>query len=240
MPNRIIKESICRSESIDQLSWFEEVFFYRLIVNCDDYGRFDARPKILKSALFPLKDGITLKQIIDALNKLSTVGMVQVYEYDQKPYLQLMTWELHQQIRAKRSKYPPMMESDINCNQVIANVPVIQSNPIRIQSESESCICGTSPPQKRFIPPTLDEVKAYCQERKNSVDPERFIDHYTANGWVRGKTKIKDWKACVRTWEKGNKSYQTPGKLDNRMDNRTNHEQRSYDNDFYNKLINNP
>ncbi len=64
----------------------------------------------------------------------------------------------------------------------------------------------------RFIPPTLDEVKAYCSERGNNVDPERFIDYYTANGWKVGKNKMKDWKATVRTWEKngysnsGNKS----------------------------------
>jgi hypothetical protein len=44
-------------------------------------------------------------------------------------------------------------------------------------------------------------VSEYCQERGNSVDPQAFLDHYEANGWVRGKTKIKDWKACVRTWE---------------------------------------
>ena len=46
MPNRIIKESVCRSDSIDSLSWFEEVLFYRLIVVCDDYGRFDGRPGV--------------------------------------------------------------------------------------------------------------------------------------------------------------------------------------------------
>ena len=57
---------------------------------------------------------------------------------------------------------------------------------------------------KRFIPPTLEEVKAYCQERKNNVDAERFIDYYTANGWNVGKNKMKDWKAAVRTWEKNN------------------------------------
>ena len=45
MPNRIIKESICRSEEIDSLSWFEEVLFYRLIVTCDDFGRYDGRAK---------------------------------------------------------------------------------------------------------------------------------------------------------------------------------------------------
>ena len=55
----------------------------------------------------------------------------------------------------------------------------------------------------RFTPPTLEEVKAYCLERKNKVDAERFIDFYTANGWVQGKGKpIKDWKAAVRTWER--------------------------------------
>lgn len=57
--------------------------------------------------------------------------------------------------------------------------------------------------KKRFCPPTLEEVKMYCEERQNDVDAERFFDYYSANGWVQGKgTPIKDWKACVRTWEK--------------------------------------
>lgn len=61
--------------------------------------------------------------------------------------------------------------------------------------------------RKRFTPPSLEEVKAYCAERKNNVDAERFIDYYTTNGWVQGKGKpIKDWKAAIRTWERGNKS----------------------------------
>ena len=55
---------------------------------------------------------------------------------------------------------------------------------------------------KRFSPPSLKEVTDYCDERKNTVNPQMFIDHYETNGWFRGKTKIKDWKACVRTWEK--------------------------------------
>lgn len=55
--------------------------------------------------------------------------------------------------------------------------------------------------RSRFAPPSLKEVSDYCQERGNNVDPQKFIDHYETNGWVRGKTKIKSWKACVRTWE---------------------------------------
>lgn len=118
MPNRIIKESICRSDSIDSLSWFEEVLFYRLIVVCDDYGRFDGRPAVVKGSCFPLKDNITKKQIADALNKLSTVGLVRGYEVRGKSFLQLTAWEKHQQIRAKNSKYPA---PDETCNQLISD-----------------------------------------------------------------------------------------------------------------------
>ena len=58
-----------------------------------------------------------------------------------------------------------------------------------------------TPARKRFTPPTLAEVTAYCRERQNAVDPQRFIDYYPANGWKVGKNSMKDWKAAVRTWE---------------------------------------
>ncbi len=64
--------------------------------------------------------------------------------------------------------------------------------------------------RKRFTPPTLEEVKAYCKERNNRVDPQKWFDHYTSNGWIVGKTKMKDWKASVRTWERN--EYDRPKK----------------------------
>ncbi len=54
-----------------------------------------------------------------------------------------------------------------------------------------------------FRPPSLDEIKIYCHERKNDVDVQKFIDFYKAKGWMIGKNKMKDWKAAVRTWERG-------------------------------------
>ena len=54
----------------------------------------------------------------------------------------------------------------------------------------------------RFTPPTMEEVAAYCSERGNSVDAERFCSFYQSNGWKVGKNPMKDWKAAVRTWEK--------------------------------------
>jgi hypothetical protein len=132
MPNRILKESICVSDSIDQLSWFEEVLFYRLIVSCDDYGRYDGRPAIIKNRLFPLKENLTLKNVSAAINKLASAGLVVLYEFEGKPFLCLPTWNEHQTVRAKRSKYPApedgVKTSEIICKQVQADVPVIQSN----------------------------------------------------------------------------------------------------------------
>jgi hypothetical protein len=58
---------------------------------------------------------------------------------------------------------------------------------------------------RAFAPPSLQEVTDYCSERRNGVDPQRFIDFYSAKGWVVGKVKMKDWKAAVRTWENRNK-----------------------------------
>lgn len=53
-----------------------------------------------------------------------------------------------------------------------------------------------------FARPTIQEVTDYCKERNNTVDPQKWIDHYTANGWKVGRSAMKDWKASVRTWER--------------------------------------
>ena len=144
MPNRIIKESICTSSNIDNLKPEEEVFFYRVLVNCDDYGRTDARPQILRAKCYPLKtDKIKITDIEKYLKSLVRENLVIIYKAGDGIYLQVTTWNRHQQIRAKRSKYPALdgdcknlISDDINCNQMNAYVPVIQSNPI--QSESNT------------------------------------------------------------------------------------------------------
>lgn len=66
-------------------------------------------------------------------------------------------------------------------------------------------IGGNNPtPEKkeRFKAPSVEEVQAYCTERGNNIDAQHFVDYYSARGWMLGKSHIKDWKACVRTWER--------------------------------------
>lgn len=65
--------------------------------------------------------------------------------------------------------------------------------------------------KKRFVPPTVDEVRSYCEERNNGIDPQYFLDYYEARGWeFSNGRKVKDWKACVRTWERRSAAYDRP------------------------------
>lgn len=200
MPNRIIKESICTSDNIDALSAFNETVFYRLIVNCDDFGRMDARPKILASRLFPLRE-IRVKQMEDALRALTSAELVTVYIVGGKPFLQMNTWDRHQNVRAKKSRYPGLEDaesilhaSDCNCTQMHANVPVIQSNPIQSESLSES----------ESTRADARETGGVYGEVKRTVDNR----HYGGNGseafeqfWAAYPRKIG--KAAARTaWQK--------------------------------------
>ena len=208
MPNRILKESICTSENIDQLSAFNETVFYRLIVNVDDYGRIDARPRLLASKLFPLKD-VRVAQIEDALRALTSAELVSTYTVDGKPFLQMKTWDRHQSIRAKKSKCPAPEEADnlntsaSNCMQMQANVPVIQSNPNPNPNPNNTPL----PPKKGkgvFVAPTFEEVETYCKERNNNVDPKTFYDYFTAGNWHDSKgNPVRNWKQKLITWEKG-------------------------------------
>ena len=98
------------------------------------------------------------------------------------------------------------------------NINITQPNAIDIEEEREKEIdldinnigdsdesqpAKTAPKRKQFIPPTVEEVHEYCCERMNNVNAEAFVDFYESKGWMVGKNKMKDWKAAVRTWEKG-------------------------------------
>ena len=75
------------------------------------------------------------------------------------------------------------------------------------EEEGKKIRANKSPPNHRFIPPTVEEVKRYCQKQGCTVDAERFIDHYESNGWMVGKNKMKDWQAAVRNWNRKEKKH---------------------------------
>ena len=67
---------------------------------------------------------------------------------------------------------------------------------------------------KRFSPPSVEDVRAYCSERNNGIDAETFVDFYTSKGWKVGNNPMKDWKAAIRTWEKRHSAPAPQAKVD--------------------------
>ena len=106
MPNRIIKDSICTSESVAEMTEFEFRLWIGLITQADDAGRGDARPAIIKGRVFPLRDRVTAKDIDNALHGLAAKSCVSLYTVDGRPYSWFPSWEQHQRVRDVKPKYP--------------------------------------------------------------------------------------------------------------------------------------
>lgn len=112
-----------------------------------------------------------------------------------------------QKSRAKRRLLPAVNDSQENVNDSQdTDIEEDIEKEEDIERENNS-VSQAKTRTKRFTPPTLEEVRSYCAERKNNVDAQRFIDYYSSNGWMVGKNKMKDWRAAVRNWERNNNSF---------------------------------
>ena len=121
MPSRVIRSEINSSESLSRVSMEAELTFDRLILAVDDFGRFDARPQVLKAHLFPMRDAVSPNDVFGWVRELSTGqnAPVRLYEVDGRPYLALTGWEKHRGNgrRGTTSKYPEPPESAL-CSSV--------------------------------------------------------------------------------------------------------------------------
>lgn len=205
MPNRVLKESIRTSRSVNAMTDFQFRVWSYLITYVDDYGRGSADPELLKGFLFPRRKRVTETDIAKALADLAGMGCILLYEIDGESYLCFPKWSEHQRIQQKRSKYPAPPEAVIPPSPTVTHRdPRPESNPIQSESESksEARVIAEKTKPSRFHKPSVEEIQAYCTERGNGLDAERFFDYYETRGWMVGKSSMKDWKAAVRTWEK--------------------------------------
>lgn len=207
MPNRIIKESICTSPNVDMLSRDAEVFFYRLLVQCDDYGRMDARRAILRARCYPLQiDRVREDEIGAWLTELSSAGLIGLYTVNGCEYLHIQTWDKHQQVRAKRSKYPEPPSSDSNRNHLIADDSICPRNPIQSLSESK-----TNPDRRDDLKRQYEQVlgmipTASYMEITGYMD--KLIARNVSDWWGLAlqqttQARVPGWhymKACLESW----------------------------------------
>lgn len=204
MPSRIIKESITTSESLAEVSADAERLFWRLVVKADDFGLYYGNPRILASMCFPL-DPPKEQKIRAWLNELVRADMVGTYTSDEdgKQYLKLMSWDKHQQQRAKKSKFPEPVSFDNACNQrkgnqVKSKVTVNENgneNGKRETGTRPTGAAGTPPGFERFwsaYPRRVGKQDALKAWRQLNPD-EKLVDLIVAG--------VERWKTCGQ-WTK--------------------------------------
>lgn len=155
------------------------------------------------SSVLGLRSGLNASALKRARNKLATDGFI---EWKSRGGNQSAQYRIKSLVVQNKYENEPQFEPQTEPQ----NEPQFEPQTEPINKHKQKQIKEVSKDTKKnFEPPTVEDVKAYCLERGNSVDANIFVDFYTANGWVQGKGKpIRDWKAAVRTWERNAKSCQ--------------------------------
>ena len=113
----------------------------------------------------------------------------------------------------KQNKLTQSRNLEEICKKSTPEIEIELEKDIEIEKEIHSSAKSTTTKRKRFEKPTLSQITQYCLERNNNVNAEQFYDYYESNGWKVGKNAMKDWEACVRTWERN--GYDKPIKKKN-------------------------
>ena len=175
------------------LSQGAEILFYRLIVKADDFGRFHANPKIIIGSCFPLRMP-KVKQVVEWLSELCQAGLIHIYSADgDKKYIQFETWSNHQQRRSNKSKFPEPIAIDINCNQLLANVPV---NENVNENENVNVNENANAPKGK---PVLDDFNKFWE-----LYPKKVGKKDALKAWQ----KLKPDEALTKTIVDGVKKWQ--------------------------------
>ena len=216
---RMIDPNFWQSEDISRLSPFARLLFIGMISNADDEGRGRANINYLKSTIFPYDD-IRVAEVDKALSEISHNTSVVVYEVAHSRYYAFTNWKKWQRVdKPQYSIIPPVPDNSKNDSGIIPesfSTDSVLKEKKRKEEKILPAPAREDTPSKKFIPPNLEQVQEYCAERKNNVDAGRFIDFYSSKGWMIGKNKMKDWKAAVRTWERGDRA--SPGTEPKRVD----------------------
>lgn len=211
-------KTIVDSDAFLEMPMSARLLYYDLAMRADDDGFINAPKKIMKF-IGATNDDMNIlilrKFIIPFDNGVVVIKHWRIHNYIRK--------DTYNETSYKEEK--SMLELDENKAYRLARGRAVDepSTQVRLGKDSigkvslvkDNIIPPISPlegedgeKKKRFVPPSVDEVRAYCEERRNGIDAQSFVDFYSSKGWMIGKNKMKDWKAAVRTWEKNRSNNQ--------------------------------
>lgn len=218
---RMFAKSVIGSARFLRMPPTSRLLYYDLGMDADDDGCVEAFGVMRKTGANE-----------DDLRVLASKGFIRILNEDLVTFIQ--DWGRNNQIR--KDRYHEGMYKELisgACN-VILNAPCQPSGnqvtPICLPSDNQMATevsigkssigkerleSAAKPPRTpAFSPPSVEEVRAYCTEKGYGIDPERFVDYYTSNGWMVGKSKMRNWKAAVRNWNKREEPKNEPRKIE--------------------------
>lgn len=182
---RMFTMKIVDSDAFLDMPLSTQCLYFHLNMRADDDG-FVGNPKRIQRTIGATDDDLKL---------LIAKRFVLVFE---NGVIVIKHWRMHNTLQSDR--YTPTAYTDEKGRLGMkANKSYTFKDgdpPALPEKESEK------PIGKKFTPPTVEEVREYCEQRENGVDAESFVNFYESKGWMIGKNKMKDWKAAVRTWER--------------------------------------
>lgn len=210
---RSIKPGFMTNERLPELGAHAHLLYACLWMVADKAGRLEDRPKRIKLECMPAYD-VDVDELLSQLAH-GDDPFIQRYSVGPKRYIQIIKWRTHQSPHhTEKDSVIPEPPLD---NGYLTSVEPDPHYQLPVTSKQQPETSNQKPegsaegkPRRRFEPPTVELVAAYCRERNNDVDPQKFVDFYTGKGWKIGKNAMVDWKAAVRTWE-GNGSTTRAG-----------------------------
>lgn len=204
---RMFAKAIIDSDAFLDMPLSTQALYFHLSMRADDEG-FVGNPKKIQRMIGASDDDCKL---------LVMKRFILTFE---SGIIVIKHWKIHNYIQADRFKETTYLEEKSmltldkkkaytecihDVHKLDAQVSIgedrdsLELGEDSLGNSAENGVTPTIP--KRFKKPTLEEIIAYCNERNNNVDPQRFYDFYESKGWRVGNQPMKDWKACVRTWE---------------------------------------
>jgi len=138
--------------------------------------------------------GISEQQLRTSINHLKSTNNITIESHNKYSIITINNYDKYQVINQQDNQQSTNNQPASNHN-IIKEIKEINNK----ESISKDI------PKKVFIKPSIKEISDYCRERNNNVNPNKFYDFYESKNWMIGKNKMKDWKACVRTWEQHDK-----------------------------------
>ena len=211
---RMFAKTIIDSDAFLEMPTTSQLLYFHLAMRADDDG-FVNKPKSLmrmvgckdddlkllfvKKFLIPFESGVVVIKHWKIHNYIRKDTYTETKYKEEKATLEL---DENSAYRLTETSPLQLRDESVTSPSTQGRLGQVSTGKDSVGEDSIEGVADTGKPtRKRFVPPTVEEVAQYCFERMSKVDPQRFVDYYTSNGWMVGKNKMKDWKAAVRTWE---------------------------------------